>query len=95
MPGTTITWEFDKTSNQAVMSVANFGLTNAMTNNFFGSGVANGSGLNPLYSLGGPRNFQFALKLFFSTTMGSERWREANYQSAADLVSEMEKPIEN
>ena len=42
-----------------------FGTTTSMANNSLSPGFSNGSGFNPIFNTGGPRNFQFALKLFF------------------------------
>ena len=42
-----------------------FGTATSMANASLGSGAASGAGFNPIFSTGGPRNFQFALKLFF------------------------------
>ena len=47
------------------MNNANFGLANSMANSALGANFSTGAGFNPLYNTGGPRNFQFALKLFF------------------------------
>lgn len=42
-----------------------FGTTTAMANSSLGANVGNGAGFNPIFNTGGPRNLQFALKLFF------------------------------
>lgn len=42
-----------------------FGATTAMANSALGTNTGSGSGFNPIFNTGGPRNFQFALKLFF------------------------------
>lgn len=42
-----------------------FGSTTAMANSALGANYGSGSGFNPVFNTGGPRNFQFALKLFF------------------------------
>ena len=47
------------------LNAATFGITTNMANAALGSGVSNGSGFNPIFNTGGPRNFQFALKLLF------------------------------
>jgi hypothetical protein len=44
---------------------ATFGTTTTMANSNLGSGTSAGSGFNPIFSTGGPRNYQFALKLYF------------------------------
>ncbi len=49
----------------ANISAATFGYTSSMANSFLGGGSASGFGFNSIFSTGGPRNFQFALKLFF------------------------------
>ena len=49
----------------ANVSLATYGFTSAMLNSFLGSGASFGSGFNPTFNTGGPRNFQFALKLLF------------------------------
>jgi hypothetical protein len=35
-----------------------------MANSSLGVGTAGGTGFNPIFNTGGPRNFQFALKPF-------------------------------
>jgi hypothetical protein len=53
-------------SPQSFLSLPNFGIANSMLNSSFGTGNAStGGGYNPLYSLGGPRSVQLALKLIF------------------------------
>jgi hypothetical protein len=42
-----------------------FGIATSMANTAIGSGSSGGGGFNPIFCTGGPRNFQFALKLFF------------------------------
>ena len=42
-----------------------FGATTTMANTSLGSNTNSGAGFNPIFNTGGPRNFQFALKLFF------------------------------
>jgi len=42
-----------------------FGATTQMANSSLGAGNSGGAGFNPIFNTGGPRNFQFALKLFF------------------------------
>jgi hypothetical protein len=42
-----------------------FGTTTLMANSSLGAGNSGGAGFNPIFNTGGPRNFQFALKLFF------------------------------
>lgn len=42
-----------------------FGATTSMANAALGANSASGAGFNPIFNTGGPRNFQFALKLFF------------------------------
>jgi len=42
-----------------------FGATTSMANSSLGSSANQGAGFNPIFNTGGPRNFQFALKLFF------------------------------
>jgi hypothetical protein len=42
-----------------------FGTTTSMANAALGANSASGAGFNPIFNTGGPRNFQFALKLFF------------------------------
>ena len=44
---------------------ATFGTTTNMANAALGAGISGGSGFNPIFNTGGPRNFQFALKLYF------------------------------
>ncbi|MEO8025674.1 MAG: TonB-dependent receptor [Bryobacteraceae bacterium] len=51
---------FSSTLNNAA-----FGTVTNMANSSLGSGVAAGNGFNPIFSTGGPRNAQFALKLYF------------------------------
>lgn len=46
-------------------SGANFGLATSMANSQASTASSSGIGFNPLYAQGGPRNFQFALKLVF------------------------------
>jgi len=47
------------------MNTPTFGETTSMANSSLGLNAGSGSGFNPIFSTGGPRNFQFALKLFF------------------------------
>jgi len=47
------------------INAAPFGVTSSMANTSLGANNNSGSGFNPVFSTGGPRNFQFALKLFF------------------------------
>lgn len=42
-----------------------FGALTTMANSSLGAASTNGSGFNPIFNTGGPRNFQLALKLFF------------------------------
>ena len=42
-----------------------FGSTTLMANSSLGANISGGSGFNPIFNTGGPRNFQFALKLYF------------------------------
>ncbi len=42
-----------------------FGTTTSMANSSLGVQSSNGAGFNPIFNTGGPRNFQFAMKLFF------------------------------
>jgi hypothetical protein len=49
----------------STLNAATFGITTNMANASLGSGVSSGSGFNPIFNTGGPRNFQFALKLLF------------------------------
>lgn len=42
-----------------------FGTTTSMANAGLGANSSSGAGFNPIFNTGGPRNFQFALKLFF------------------------------
>jgi hypothetical protein len=52
-------------SETGTLNAPAFGTTTAMANSALGANSANGSGFNPIFNTGGPRNFQFALKLFF------------------------------
>jgi len=52
-------------TSTATLNGATFGTTTNMANSSLGAGVTSGSGFNPIFSTGGPRNFQFALKLYF------------------------------
>jgi len=47
------------------LNAATFGTTTNMANAALGAGISGGSGFNPIFNTGGPRNFQFALKLYF------------------------------
>jgi len=49
----------------ATVNGTTFGATTNMANSALGANVGSGSGFNPIFNTGGPRNFQFALKLFF------------------------------
>lgn len=49
----------------ATVNNAAFGTTTAMANSSLGSQISNGAGYNPIFNTGGPRNFQFAMKVFF------------------------------
>ncbi|SRR5579884_403605 len=42
-----------------------FGTSTNMANSSLGANISGGAGFNPVFSTGGPRNFQLALKLFF------------------------------
>ena len=42
-----------------------FGTTTSMANSSLGANSGSGSGFNPIFNTGSPRNFQFALKLYF------------------------------
>ena len=42
-----------------------FGVATSMANTNLGAAATAGAGFNPLFNTGGPRNFQFALKLYF------------------------------
>jgi hypothetical protein len=44
---------------------ATFGAITNMANSSLGANNGSGSGFNPIFNTGGPRNFQIALKLFF------------------------------
>jgi hypothetical protein len=47
------------------MTTGTFGVSTSMANSALGSAVSSGVGFSPIFNTGGPRNFQFALKLFF------------------------------
>jgi hypothetical protein len=47
------------------MTTGTFGVSTSMANSALGSAVSSGAGFSPIFNTGGPRNFQFALKLFF------------------------------
>jgi len=49
----------------ATLNSSTFGITPNMANSSLGGQIGNGAGFNPIFNTGGPRNFQFALKLFF------------------------------
>jgi len=42
-----------------------YGVSQVMANSALGANINQGAGFNPIFSTGGPRNFQFALKLLF------------------------------
>lgn len=42
-----------------------YGISAIMANSSLGANINSGAGFNPIFSTGGPRNFQFALKLLF------------------------------
>jgi len=48
-----------------LMLDSTFGTTTAMANSALGAGVSSGSGFNPTFATGGPRNFQIAGKFVF------------------------------
>jgi hypothetical protein len=53
-------------SPSAVLTDSNFGLSQSMMNSSFGSGnIATGGGYNSLYTMGGPRAVQLAVKIIF------------------------------
>ena len=53
-------------SPNAILTDPNFGTSHSMMNASFGSGSpATGGGYNSLYTMGGPRTGQLALKLLF------------------------------
>jgi hypothetical protein len=47
------------------LNASTFGAITNMANSSLGANNGSGSGFNPIFNTGGPRNFQFALKLFF------------------------------
>lgn len=47
------------------MTSPSFGFATTMANSTLGAINGTGAGYNPIFNTGGPRNFQFALKLFF------------------------------
>jgi hypothetical protein len=49
----------------ATLNSPAFGISPNMANSSLGANINQGAGFNPIFSTGGPRNFQFALKLFF------------------------------
>jgi Carboxypeptidase regulatory-like domain/TonB dependent receptor len=49
----------------ATVNGTTFGATTNMANSALGANTGSGAGFNPIFNTGGPRNFQFALKLFF------------------------------
>jgi hypothetical protein len=49
----------------ATVNGTTFGATTNMANSALGANNGSGAGFNPIFNTGGPRNFQFALKLFF------------------------------
>lgn len=50
----------------AVLTAPNFGSSQSMMNSSFGSGNAStGGGYNSLYTMGGPRAVQLAIKILF------------------------------
>jgi hypothetical protein len=51
---------------QSTLLLPNFGKAASLMNSSFGTGsISSGGGNNPLYSLGGPRSIQLALKIIF------------------------------
>jgi len=52
-------------SPDSVLTSGTFGIPVSMANSGLGSQSGVGGGFSPLYSIGGPRNIQLALKLFF------------------------------
>ena len=48
-----------------LISGSSFGLATAMANSSLGAAVNSGAGFNPIFNTRGPRNLQFAMKLFF------------------------------
>jgi hypothetical protein len=49
----------------AVLNSATFGTTTSMANSALGANSGTGAGFNPIFNTGGPRNYQFAIKLYF------------------------------
>ncbi len=49
----------------ATLNNSTFGTTPNMANSSLGTNIGSGAGFNPIFNTGGPRNFQFALKLYF------------------------------
>jgi hypothetical protein len=47
------------------VSNTSFGIASSMANSTLGAAASSGAGFSPIFNTGGPRNFQFALKLFF------------------------------
>ncbi len=47
------------------ISTSTFGLATSMANSSLGANATSGVGFSPLFNTGGPRNVQFAMKLFF------------------------------
>jgi hypothetical protein len=49
----------------ATVNGTTFGAATNMANSALGANTSSGAGFNSIFNTGGPRNFQFALKLFF------------------------------
>ena len=47
------------------LNSATFGTTTSMANSALGANSGTGAGFNPIFNTGGPRNYQFAIKLYF------------------------------
>jgi len=52
-------------SENGTLNSAAFGTTTSMANSSLGAQSSNGAGFNPIFNTGGPRNFQFAMKVSF------------------------------
>jgi hypothetical protein len=52
-------------ASSASLNNAGFGFTNVMANTYAGAGTSGGTGLNPIFASGAPRNAQFGLKVLF------------------------------
>jgi hypothetical protein len=68
----------------ATLNSSQFGVTGSMANTALGSAGGSGTGFNPIFQTGAPRNLQFSLKLFLrnSSMLAACPWADFPTQAA-------------